>query len=532
MSIQASNALCHIPLGVRCLFLFYLTTLFLSPAQSQDNLLNDLDALMNNEEAQENAESSSDSLLDSLDSALESEPAQTSKDPQSPTPQLDSAQADDSILHEFAQNLSGAVKLRGWHYINAIETVNTEDLDTRDSFVYGMLELESGLRRDKWRVDIAGWVEGGNESYRWAGLSQVWRDAEERSRYAELNEMYLQLFFEEFDLTIGKRIFNNGLSPLFSPADRYAPRDYHDPLQAKKLGTWQVTADYYVGNSNITAAFFPVYQTSKTPAQESRWLAGSVDFDFTGLRSGNDEIQLIRENPQVAFDNFGYFLRGKTILSGWDLFASLYYGPNPLFALSIEHLQFKPLGDPIGPFAPQYLDSFDFVKSNPNVAQTAAGFSTTLGRWEIHGDLLYNHSPDGRDDSYLHYLAGFTYKISEWAKYLKLSSIDIVLDYTNVWITEEQYADRYLRSFGDYRYGNSELLGLIRFQVDPRLFFYVSSIYPVGRDDGYIQGGIERQFTDALSARFSYDHFYGPDDSDYGRWSDANRFVLSIEYQF
>lgn len=494
--------------------------------QNQD-LLQELDGILDT-----NKEKKKTDMLNELDDMLNPDQKSESTDLLNELDESQETESDKSFFSSLGKNFGGKLGLHGYHFWSEFDASDFGEADTRQDFITAIMDYSTWAGSDAWRFDLSGWLEAGNAGYNWAGVSQFPQDKEERSRYVEMNELYLRWYFDSFDLTVGKKILPNGIAPFFSPADRYTPRDFHDPLFTKKLGIWQIRTDYYWDDVSITGAILPIFQTSKNPDKSSRWMLRSLDFDFTGISSDNENISMYKEIPNIDDDNIGFFLRGKTAIQGWDVFASAYYGLNPLFVLSIDNLKFTELGDPIGPFAPQILDSLDFVKKHSKVFHFASGFSTVVDKFEIHSEGLLNYSSSGKDDTYLQYISGLTYKIDDWAKYLHLLRIDLAVDYMGTWMLERQSADGYLRSFGDYRYGKNELIALIRLQVKPDLWFYASTIYPIGQEDWFLQFGGQYQLRENLTARLSFDQFHGPVDSDYGRWEDCNRIVLSVEYTF
>jgi hypothetical protein len=83
--------------------------------------------------------------------------------------------------------------------------------------------------RERWRFHTAGWFEAGTEKGDYAGITRFMTDTDNRKRYAELDELFLNLSpGAAFSLTAGKKVFKNGLSTIYSPADRYASADLHD----------------------------------------------------------------------------------------------------------------------------------------------------------------------------------------------------------------------------------------------------------------------------------------------------------------
>ncbi|MBD3267800.1 hypothetical protein GF373_14110, partial [bacterium] len=230
--------------------------------ESNLDLLDDLDMVI---DARKDA--SKDDLLDLLDEEIQEENEES------------------SFLRKLKSNLGGRYRLQAYHYWNQLEASEDKPYDTRKDFYESLLELSTWAGGDGWRFDVSGWLEFGNADYTWAGISPLFQDDRLHSRYLQLNEMYLRYYFDNFDLTLGKKKFQNGIAALYSPANRYAPKDLHNPLSSKEFGIWQIRNDYYWNDITLTGAILPVFQNAKIPSQNSRWLAQSGDFDFSELGS-------------------------------------------------------------------------------------------------------------------------------------------------------------------------------------------------------------------------------------------------------
>ncbi len=125
------------------------------------------------------------------------------------------------------------------------EVQEDEDRDTKDVFVDYRLEWETKVVREKYIFDAAGWAEGGNQEGTYAGMAQFMRDTDHRRRHLEISELNFILTSESFDITLGKKIVQMGLSTLYTPTDRISPRDLNDPLDQKTYGVWLGSVDYY-----------------------------------------------------------------------------------------------------------------------------------------------------------------------------------------------------------------------------------------------------------------------------------------------
>lgn len=427
-------------------------------------------------------------------------------------------------LAQLANNLGGSLRLRGYYFLQDPPQSPDQEVESSDLDGEMLLRLSTWASGGKWRLGLSGWLESGTQEGLWKGVSQWPQDDALHTRsYAELNEIYLGLFFENLDVTVGKKIFKNGVAPIYSPADRYCPRDYIDPADTKKLGIWLAQADYHRGNWTFTLALLPVFQPSKTPPNTSRWMSNSLDFDFPGLIPGQNSPTIVEDTPDVSWDNLSYFMKAETTLAGWDLFALLYYGVNPLY---VQRREVLPAANPLLP--PTVL----LIKENVKVGNLSLGFSTSRGQWEFHGETVYSYSPRAQDDDYFSSVVGVTYKFVDLAQRLSVEEIAFTLDYAGELVVHSQTAADYTASSKDTRFGQNDIIIMAYLKVDEDLDFKLTGAWQIKEKGAVAQLEARYRLHPDLWLHMTGEGFAGENSSFFGRWSRNNRVVLALEYSF
>lgn len=409
-------------------------------------------------------------------------------------------------------NLEGSIRLGGHVFYR--DPVDREGVDKRNPVGEALLRFNTWTGNDKLRLTLAGWLEAGTQQDTYEGIFRWPQDTDRHRHYLELNELYFSLFQDSYDITIGKKIFQNGSSTLFSPADRYRPTDSNDPMDPKDLGMWQTRADYYLNKYTLTAAIFPIYNPAKPPSGHSRWSDTTGDYYIYDQDTTNKEIE--EDFPNVSIDNVSYFARIKTTLAGWDLFVSGYHGLNPYYVLREE----------------QRGGTTYIIKENIKVGNYAAGFSTAYKKWEFHGEALFNFSYDGKDDHYFTFVGGFTYTIDDWARKIFMEKIDLTIEYANEVITKEQHADGYVESSRKGRLGRNDLFTRVNFKYDKDMSFQYISDFEFDPSGRYNKIQSEYKIRPALLWTVAAEFFNGKDDSYYGRWTRNDRFITALKYSF
>lgn len=417
-------------------------------------------------------------------------------------------------LTQIGKNLEGSLQLRGHVFYR--EPEDREGLDKKNPVGEALLRFKTWTGNDTLRLDFSGWLEAGTQEDTYEGVFRWLQDKDRQRHYLELNELYLTVFRGDYDITIGKKIFQNGISTLYSPADRYRPTDSNDPLDPKDFGVWQTKVDYYLDKFTLTAAIFPVFNTGKQPSAHSRWSGDTGDFDIYEEDTDTSNNEVEEDFPNISINNTSYFARLKTTFRGWDLFTSAYHGLNPYYVLREETRGAKTVT----------------IKENVKVGNYAVGFSTDYKKCEFHGEGLFSFAYDGKDDNYINYVGGFTYTVDELAKKMFLEKIDVTIEYAGEAVTKEQYTDNYTRSSRKSRLGRNNIFTRINFKYNEDLSFqYISDFEfdPTGRYNKIqskykIQQGLEL----VLAAEF----FNGKSDSYYGRWERNDRLITALKYSF
>jgi hypothetical protein len=416
------------------------------------------------------------------------------------------------------ENLKNVVTLRYSRFLE--DPPENRQVDGNPDIVYTSWDFETWTGEDSWKLGLSGWAQTGNAEDRFAGITHWPQDRDRRSRHLALNELYTIIYRDDYDLTLGRKLFNNGLSALYSPANRFAQADFNDPLYPKQFGIWQARLDYYWKDTTFTGAWLPVYQASKDPSPNSRWEVtsnrGRRDFDFPKLLIPLQQ-ELTRVYPDVEGSNFGYFLRGKTTYRGWDAFVSYFHGPNPFWVLK------------------QRLEGFTIVytKKVVTVDNYAAGFSTAWNKWEFHGEALLSIADDGRDDDYLSYVGGFSYTLDDLVRPLGLEQVIVTLEYARETTLEEQDEAGYVQSSASSRVGHDDVIARVSMKYDEDLSFTFHTHLETGGEGGQLyRGKVSYEFRPGLEFSLAGEMFMGDSVSYYGRWDDNDRIVSMLEYTF
>lgn len=325
-----------------------------------------------------------------------------------------------------------------------------------------------------------------------------------------------------FSVTAGRAPMNVGLCTLYSPADRYRVVNAANPMKLDDLGAWQVSTDVFVGENSLRLTVLPFEERSPAPHGRSRWL-GDVETGFvqastglgTGLTGGATGLTVpAGGSARTIFRNRpGILVRWSGVLPGWDYFGAVHHGPSNFPVL-------------------QHLSPHQFSAENPSAWTGSAGFSTTRGRWEFHGDGLYQVTDDEQDQDFLKYCLGATYRETALASRLGLEEIVPTVEYAGEWVTDEQDSPGFVVDSSKARPLRNSILYKTDLRPNDKVTFILAGILNLTGDDHADAIGIEYRPNDNLTWKAGYVQFHGRSGTPFGRWNKNDHFELGLVRRF
>lgn len=391
-----------------------------------------------------------------------------------------------------------------------------EDSFLTPEFLYSWqtwLETENQLR-----INAGGWLEYGvPSSYRWTSGFELFQDDEMKSRSVVLNEIYAVQPFGNLDLLAGRSIQRNTLALLYPLTDRYAARDFNDPVNPKIFGQWQVRADYYLNDWQFGAAVLPVYQPQKVPGYESRWWIRDIEPLLGEPLPPDAGGQVHRSAPVTSWENTGILLTLRTRRPQWDAFTTLYHGYTRYTAARLE----KPAAD-------NYQVTLEYLPG----LEWSGGLSTVFGSVELHSEALYHRSYSGRDDEYINGLIGFTWRPNRLAEWLRCSQACLIVEYAREHVLEEQDPELgYVSSSKPFRFGKNTLFSEFTVEMTARDTAALTYFYNFDSRGSFTRLWGGRRFRNAVHLKLVLELFAG-DGLYFGTWERNDRIYLNYEYHF
>ncbi|MEN8228133.1 MAG: DUF1302 family protein [Bacteroidota bacterium] len=335
-----------------------------------------------------------------------------------------------------------------------------------------------------------------------------------------MRELYLDLYFDNFDIRIGKQ------QVVWGKADGVFITDIVSPLNLTEFllpdfdeirtGVIATKVNYYLGNSTLEAIWIPVFTPTERPPQGSIWYM-QPDFPVTPT------WDFSRETITPALEASELFLKYTALTSAIDFeFMGAYtWDDNPTM-----HVQREFGVDPIT--QQPILTGLNITPEHHRLAIGGGSFSSEIKGVILRGEAAWYNGkyfltenplqPDGNiQRDYLHYLLGLDFNLGP----VKVSSQFIqqtILDYDNDILNEKtENTMTFLARYDMFR----ETLHL-------ELFSYIG----LTNEDALIRPKITYDFDDSFSILLGSNIFVGDEKGRFGQYSDNSMAYIKLKYSF
>lgn len=335
-----------------------------------------------------------------------------------------------------------------------------------------------------------------------------------------LREIYLDLYFNNFDIRVGKQQIVWGKADGVFITDIVSPLNLTEFLLPDfdeiRIGVYAAKLNYYFGNSTIEAIWKPIYAGNELPGTGSIWykpLEYSVPPTFDYSKS---KIDPSFENSEIYLK---YSLSSSAI--DFDLMAAYTWDATPNMYIEKETTIDSATNQPV-------LTGLLVTPEINRLTVVGGSFTSTIKGFVLRGEAAYY---DGKyfqtsdpmatgaltQKNYLHYVVGLDYTLGK----LKLSAQFIqkyIMDY-NDFIGEEEFGNTmtFLARYDAMR----ETLHL-------ELFSYVGLNY----GDALIRPKVTYDFSDSFSILLGSNIFVGDERGSFGRYDDNSMVYTKIKYNF
>jgi len=336
-----------------------------------------------------------------------------------------------------------------------------------------------------------------------------------------MREIYLDLYFNSFDLRVGKQQIVWGKADGVFITDIVSPLNLTEFLLPDfdeiRVGVYAAKFDFYLGNSStIEAIWKPIYAGNEFPGPGSIWykppeFPASPTFDHSkekinpSLENSEAYLKYSFTSSAIDFDLMGAYT--------WDQTPSMFVEKQ----FGMDTVTHKPI-----------LTGLLITPEHHRLYVAGGSFTSTIKSFVIRGEAAYY---DGKyfqttdpvaegalvQKNYLHYVVGLDYGVGN----LKLSTQFIqkyIMDYDDK-INDEEF--------------NNTMTFLARYDamretLHLELFSYVGLNY----GDALIRPKVTYDFSDAFSILLGANVFVGDEQGMFGRYHDNSMIYTKLKYSF
>lgn len=330
-----------------------------------------------------------------------------------------------------------------------------------------------------------------------------------------LRQAYMDLYFDSFDLRIGKQQIIWGKADGVFITDIVSPKDMREFLLPDfneiRTGITSLKFDYYYGDNTFEIVWIPLFTSTQTPESGSIWSV-NPDYDLPySFDYSNADVKDKLSNSEIFAK---YSLLSSAI--DFELMAAYSWDDDPTFHSD------KILNTDLG-----LVDSVVLKPEYHRLSTFGGSFSTTLGDFVVRGEGAYYSGKyfqsansialDGTEKKdYLHYLLGIDFSIGD----LKLSSQFIqqgILDYNDYLIKDEfENTVTFLAS-----------IDFLRETLNIELFSYIG----LNEGDALVRPKVVYDYADGLEIQFGANLFLG-DEGQFGTFDKNDMIYTKLKYSF
>jgi hypothetical protein len=337
-----------------------------------------------------------------------------------------------------------------------------------------------------------------------------------------MREIYLDLYFSNFDLRIGKQQIVWGKADGVFITDVVSPLNLTEFLLPDfdeiRTGVIAAKLDYYIGNSTIEAIWIPQFTPTIRPASNSIWYTQP---DFPAPATFDWSKSTI--NPSMENSEFFLKYSAMTSVIDFDLMGGYTWDDNPSMhtekVFGMDTTQTPPKPGLIG---------LNITPEHHRLTLFGGSFSTEIKGIILRGEAAYYNGkyfqttdPTSADATiqkdYLNYVVGLDFSIGP----VKMSG---------------QFIQKYILDYDDFMRDdeiNNMATFLARYDMmRETLHLELFSYIGLTNSDALIRPKITYDFDDSFSILLGGNIFVGDEDGQFGQYGDNSMIYTKIKYSF
>ena len=318
-----------------------------------------------------------------------------------------------------------------------------------------------------------------------------------------LRQLYFDIYFDNFDLRIGKQQIIWGKADGVFITDVISPRDLSEfilpEFEEVRIGNNAVKLDYYLGNATFEAVWIPVFQPTITPNENSIWSPEPPDIPI----EPTIEVENKLSESEAAIK---YSYLGSAI--DFELMTAYMWDDSPAM-----HIYSK-------------SDTTIIKPEYHRLPLVGASFSKSLLGAVIRGEGAYyfdkkfsaeDFSVNGiREKDYANYLVGYDHNwfgVNVSFQFIQ----EYIMDYEEDIINDEfQSTTTFLAS---------------KTFINETLELSLFSYYGINDNDALLRPKLSYDLSDGFNVLLGTDIFIG-DEGNFGQYDENDMVYMKVRYDF
>lgn len=324
-----------------------------------------------------------------------------------------------------------------------------------------------------------------------------------------LRQVYMDIYFDNFDLRIGKQQIIWGKADGVFITDVISPRDLSEfilpDFEEIRIGTNAVKFDYYIGNSTFEAVWIPTFESTVLPEDNSIWAPKMPDFPMPVTYDySNSVVENKLSESEIAFK---YSYLGSAI--DFELMAAYMWDDNPAM-----HIFAQP--DTTIIIKPEYH----------RLPLVGASFSKAVGGAVVRGEGAYyfekrfaaeDLSVNGvKEKDYAHYLIGYDHN---WF------GINVSFQFI------QEYIMDYEEDMRNDEFSNTMTFLVMEDFLRETLRLEFFTYYGINNEDALLRPKIAYNLADGFEVQLGANIFVG-EEGNFGQYDENDMLFMKVRYDF
>ena len=323
-----------------------------------------------------------------------------------------------------------------------------------------------------------------------------------------LRQAYMDIYFDNFDLRIGKQQIIWGKADGVFITDIISPRDLSEfilpDFDEIRLGIDAIKFDYYLGNSTFETVWIPTFQSTIIPDKNSIWAPAMPDFPMSvNYDYSNADVENKLSESEIALK---YSYLGSAI--DFELMAAYMWDDNPA-------MHIYPQSDTLI-IKPEYH----------RLPLVGTSFSKAVGGAVVRGETAYyfdkrfsaeDFSVNGiKEKDYLHYLVGYDHN---WF------GVNVSFQFI------QEYIMDYEEDMRNDEFSNTMTFLASKTFINETLELSLFSYYGINDNDALLRPKLSYDFSDGFNVLLGTDIFIG-EEGNFGQYNDNDMVYMKVRYDY